>query len=73
MFLDDTKEIPVIEPPEPVKQDTKTKPIVIQYGDTLSEIAIKYNTTVQKLVEINNIKNPNLIYAGTTIRISNCR
>lgn len=69
MFLDDTKEIPVIEPPEPVKQDTKTKPIVIQYGDTLSEIAIKYNTTVQKLVEINNIKNPNLIYAGEILLV----
>lgn len=69
VFLDDTKEIPVIEPPEPVKQDTKTKPIVIQYGDTLSKIAIKYNTTVQKLVEINNIKNPNLIYAGEILLV----
>lgn len=69
VFLDDTKEIPVIEPPEPVKQDTKTKQIVIQYGDTLSEIAIKYNTTVQKLVEINNIKNPNLIYAGEILLV----
>lgn len=36
----------------------------IQKGDTLSEIALKFNTTVNYLVEINKIKNPNLIYAG---------
>ena len=45
----------------------------IVYGDTLSQIALRYNTTVQEIVKLNNISNPNLIYAGTTIRISNCR
>lgn len=45
----------------------------IRYGDTLSGIALKYNTTVNKLVILNNIKNPNLIYAGNTILISNCK
>ncbi len=39
----------------------------------LSQIALRYNTTVQEIVKLNNISNPNLIYAGTTIRISNCR
>ena len=45
----------------------------IVYGDTLSQIALRYNTTVQEIVKLNNISNPNLIYAGTTIRIPNCR
>lgn len=45
----------------------------IQYGDTLSEIAAKYHTAVQEIVLLNQISNPNLIYAGTTILISNCR
>lgn len=45
----------------------------IVYGDTLSQIALRYNTTVHEIVKLNNISNPNLIYAGTTIRISNCR
>lgn len=49
-------------------EETK-KFYTIQKGDTLTKIALKYGTTVEKLVKINNIKNANLIYAGTTIRI----
>lgn len=41
----------------------------IQAGDTLSEIAVKFNTTVVRLCELNNITNPDLIYAGNTIRV----
>ena len=41
----------------------------IQKGDTLTAIAKKYNTTVEKLVELNGIKNKNRIYAGTKIKI----
>ena len=33
-------------------------------GDTLSEIAVRYNTTYQELARINSIPNPNLIYVG---------
>lgn len=39
-------------------------------GDTLSGIASKYNTTYQKLAEINNIADPNKIYPGQEIRVS---
>lgn len=38
-------------------------------GDTLSQIAYKYGTTVSRLASINNIKNPNLIYVGQQILI----
>lgn len=41
----------------------------IKRGDTLSEIAKKYGTTVKKLQSINGIKNANKIYAGDTIKI----
>ncbi|MPW26269.1 LysM peptidoglycan-binding domain-containing protein [Alkalibaculum sp. M08DMB] len=42
---------------------------IVKRGDTLSEIATKYNTTVYKLVKDNNIKNRNLIYPGQKIKI----
>lgn len=41
----------------------------VKSGDTLSEIAEKYNTSVRRLVELNNIKNANLIYPGQKLRV----
>ena len=42
----------------------------IKYGDTLSEIAQRYGTTVQKLLDANPyITNKNKIYAGKTLKI----
>lgn len=38
-------------------------------GDTLSELAVKYNTTVNKLVQLNNIKDPDLIIIGQVLRL----
>lgn len=42
----------------------------VKPGDTLSEIATKYKTTVSKLQKLNNIKNVNLIHPGQKITIS---
>lgn len=59
----------------PTPEPTPTPPAdnyityVIQPGDTLSEIAVRYGTTTQILASLNQIANPNLIYAGSTIRI----
>lgn len=38
-------------------------------GDTLSKIANRYNTTVNELVKLNDIKNPNLIIIGQKLII----
>jgi lysozyme len=38
-------------------------------GETLTEIAEKFDTTVTELANLNGIKTPNLIYAGDKIRI----
>lgn len=68
IFLSTREEIPEVENPKCDYEDRikyKIKP-----GDTLSEIALKYSTTVSHLARINNIKNPNLIYAGEIIIIS---
>lgn len=47
----------------------KTILYTVKKGDTLSEIAKKYNTTVFKLAKDNNIKNVNKIYANQQIVI----
>lgn len=39
-------------------------------GDTLSHIALRYNTTVSALVKLNNIPNPNYIVVGQVLIIS---
>lgn len=41
----------------------------IKRGDTLSEIAVRFDTTVSALTTLNNIANPNLIYAGELLAI----
>lgn len=41
----------------------------VKKGDTLSKIAKDYGTSVAKLVSLNDIKNPNLIYAGQKLRV----
>ena len=41
----------------------------VQSGDTLSGIALKFGTTVNHLVAINGISNPNLIYVGQVLKI----
>ena len=68
MFLKDSSNPvpnPDNKPDIPVNNGTMT--ITIKWGDTLSGLALKYDTTVEELVLLNNIENPNLIYAGASL------
>lgn len=42
---------------------------VVMSGNTLSSIASKFHTTVDELVQLNDISNPNLIYPGEILKI----
>ena len=42
---------------------------IVQRGDTLSEIAARFGTTVSELVRLNNIADPNRIYEGDRLII----
>ncbi len=42
---------------------------VVVAGDTLSQIAKTYRTSMRSLMELNNIKDPNQIYIGQRLRI----
>jgi len=45
------------------------KSYTIVRGDNLTKIAKAFGTTVDELVKLNNIENPNLIYAGAELKI----
>ena len=42
---------------------------IVKYGDTLWAISRRFTTTVDKLVELNNIANRNLINVGQKLRV----
>ena len=43
---------------------------IVKYGDTLWAISRRFNTTVDKLVALNNIANRNLINVGQRLRVN---
>ena len=59
---------PSPEEPSPTPSDGYIT-YVIQPGDTLSGIALRYGTTVTELTLLNGISDPDRIYAGTTIKV----
>lgn len=68
IFLNENSEIPNNNENE-FPKNTESIEYTVQSGDTLSAIARRYGTTVQELVDINQIQNPNLIYPGEKLRI----
>ena len=68
IFLSDTSTIPEVENGTQ-NFNTSTQTYVVQSGNTLSGIAEMFGTTVQELVQINNIANPNLIFPGQVLKI----
>ena len=68
IFLDETSEI-VNNSGNTSQTNTESMIYTVQRGDTLSAIARRYGTTVQEIVDINNIQNPDLIYPGDRLRI----
>lgn len=52
-------------PPPPATATTYT----VKSGDTLYSIASRYKTTVSRLVQVNNISNPNVLSVGQKLTI----
>ena len=48
---------------------TGTISYVVQSGDTLGRIALRYGTTIQAIMSANGLTNPNLIYVGQVLTI----
>lgn len=49
--------------------DTSHRLYIVKRGNTLTQIAREFNATIQEIVELNDIANPNLIFAGEILRI----
>lgn len=45
--------------------------VIVKAGDTVSQLAVNYNTSVDAIVRMNQLKNPNLILTGQTLQITN--
>jgi len=43
--------------------------VVVKPGETLSEIAERYGTTVQRLMQLNNLQTPQDLWAGSRIQV----
>lgn len=50
--------------------ESKPNLYVVQSGDTLSAIANRFDTTVDELVKLNDIKDPNVIRVGQKLRVN---
>ncbi len=68
IFLGETSELPQVDNNYETL-NTQSVFYTVQSGDTLSEIAQMYGTTVQEIASVNNIANPNLIFPGQVLRI----
>ena len=66
IFLSDNSTITV---PDSSTPSVNTDFVVVKRGDTLSGIALKYNTSYEYLAKINNISNPNFIFVGERIYV----
>ncbi|MYE77706.1 MAG: LysM peptidoglycan-binding domain-containing protein, partial [Chloroflexi bacterium] len=53
----------------PAPIPTSATSYIVQAGETLSEIAARFSTTVAALVELNELENPRLIYAGQVLEV----
>ena len=51
------------------REAASTTIYIVHRGDTLARIAQRFNTTVYALMQLNGIRNPNLIYIGERLRV----
>jgi LysM repeat protein len=56
--------------PRPPSQAPATGTYIVQPGDTLGKIAARYGTTVARLMALNGLSNPNLIWVGQRLKVT---
>jgi LysM repeat protein len=59
----------VVATPAPISASTSPEQHIVQPGESLSMIALQYNTTLQTLVSLNELANPDRIEVGQVIKL----
>lgn len=58
-----------VPPPQPTEEPGPTETYIVQPDDSLSDIAASYETTVDELLRLNDLSEPNLLYDGQAILV----
>ncbi len=64
-----TPSTPTVSSTPPVAPPANERTHVVGQGENLFRIALQYGTTVQAIVQLNGLDNPNVIYVGQRLRI----
>lgn len=68
-YLPEDKQAEPVKKEEPKKEEAIPTYYIICQGDTLSKISRQFGVSIDELVRLNNIANPNRIYAGQKIKL----
>ena len=53
----------------PVAPTSNTETYIVQQGDMLSKLAVRFNTSTKTLISMNNLSNPDVLYVGQELRV----
>lgn len=53
----------------PVAPPARSETYIVQKGDILGRIAVKFDTTTKTLISMNNLSNPDVLYVGQELRV----
>ena len=67
IYVGEKVKVPVLEHNK--IHDTSHRLYIVRSGNTLTGISREYGVSIESIVELNDIKNPNLIYVGEVLRI----
>jgi murein DD-endopeptidase MepM/ murein hydrolase activator NlpD len=56
-----------IAPAQQLQEETEDPTYIVQTGDTLATIAAEFGVSLEELISVNDIQNPNLIPVGTEL------
>ncbi|GAG35833.1 unnamed protein product, partial [marine sediment metagenome] len=66
---EDSSSPPPAPSPTPLAPPGGTTDYEVQPGDTLIDIAARFGTTVEALVQLNGLEDPNVILYGSTLNV----